>query len=571
MKRKIAALLVGDVVGYSSMMERAEERTVERLSACHALIARNVDLLEGRVFKTAGDAALAEFPSAVNSVRAAFEIRAALGGLSEAGSEPVRMRFGLHIADVVVQGDDLIGDGVNLATRIQSAAEPDEIYVSGALFDQIRRNSPYIFDDVGTRIFKNISEPVHLYRVRGEIGAHRLQSAPTDSNIVSARRPLSIAILPFRAVGEDDSHRYLAEGLTEELIVELGRFRRLTVSSRSASFALDAKADPVTVGAMLGVQYSLDGQVQQSGERIAITLTLSGTETGSLVWSDKIVSAKSELLDFVDGTSKKIAATVMGRIDEAGMVAARRKSPENLSAFDCVLRGLDHHRRGGVTDDNARQAVAWFTKAIEADPNYAVAYAWRFCSASWLPEFDLEEGVRDASRAIELDPNDAEANRIMAAADLWTGNYDEAGGHIRRAMELNPSDAYIKARCAAFFTVTGDADHALCLLDEAELLDPLLPVWCIEERGVALYSLGRYEEALGSLGGLTFQTTRSRLYRAACLMALGQHQQAEKIVREASSGNPRLTATAFTRSERYRDPDVSEQLVLLLQNAGLAK
>ena len=298
MKRRMAALMVGDIVGYSAMMERAEEQTAERLASCQALISEKVSLLDGRVFKTAGDAALAEFPSAVNAVRSAFEIRSALAGAQEPASEPLRMRFGLHIADVVVQGDDLVGDGVNLAARIQAAAEPDSIYVSGALFDHVRRNSAFIFDDIGERAFKNISEPVHLYRVRGEIGAHRLQSAPTQLLITKQRRPSSIAVLPFRVSGDDEDQRYLAEGLTEELIVELGRFHRLSVSSRSASFAVaDLHPDPVRVGEVLGVRYVLEGQVRKIGERVSISLTLSETDHGAVVWSDKIQRAFEEILD----------------------------------------------------------------------------------------------------------------------------------------------------------------------------------------------------------------------------------------------------------------------------------
>ena len=266
MKRRMAALMVGDIVGYSAMMERAEEQTAERLSACQALIAEKVNLLDGRIFNTAGDAAFAEFPSAVNAVRSAFEIRSALAGVQDNTSEPLSMRFGLHIADVVVQGDDLIGDGVNLAARIQAAAEPDSIYVSGALFDHVRRNSAFIFDDVGERAFKNISEPVHLYRVREEIGKHRLQSAPTQFHITKERRPSSVAVLPFRVSGDNEDQRYLAEGLTEELIVELGRFHRLSVSSHSASFTVaDLHPDPVRVGEILGVQFVLRGQVRKIG------------------------------------------------------------------------------------------------------------------------------------------------------------------------------------------------------------------------------------------------------------------------------------------------------------------
>ncbi len=570
MQRRMAALMVGDIVGYSGMMERAEEQTVERLASCQALISEKVGLLEGRVFKTIGDGALAEFPSAVNAVRSAFEIRSALAGVQEPMSEPMRMRFGLHIADVVVQGDDLVGDGVNLAARIQAAAEPDSIYVSGALFDHVRRNSAFIFDDIGERTFKNISESVHLYRVRGEIGAHRLQSAPTQLLITKERRPSSVAVLPFRVSGSDENQRYLADGLTEELIVELGRFHRLSVSSRSASFAVaELHPDPVRVGEVLGVRYVLEGQVRKLGERVSISFTLSETDQGAVVWSDKIQRSFEEILALIDETSAKIAATVSGRMEDAAMIAARRKPPENMTAFDYLLRGLDHHRLGGVTDDNARQAVSWLTKAIEADPNYAAAYAWRTCAASWLSDFDYEQGRRDIRRALELDPYDAEANRIMGVLELMIGNFDEALAHHRKAMDLNPTDAYIKARCAAMYNFVGESERALSLLDEAEMLDPFLPVWCIEERGVALYALGRYAESVESLGKLTFQTIRSRLYRAAALVALNRTEEASRTVREAVGGKPDLTASDFISREYYRDPDKARGLGRSLKIAGL--
>ena len=568
MKRKISALMAADVVGYSALMEQDEERTAERLANCQALISEKVSLLDGRVFKTAGDAAFAEFPSAVNALRSAFEIRAALAGTSDRASERLRMRFGLHIADVVVQGDDLIGDGVNLAARIQSVAEPDSIYVSSQLFDQVRRNSSFIFDDIGKRALKNISEHVHLYRVREEIGKHRLQSAPTQTPTAKSRRPASVAVLPFKMSGASDDLRYLAEGLTDELIVELGRFHRISVSSRSASFAItDPYPDPVRIGELLGVQFVLQGQLRKSGEHVSIGLTLSETEHGVVVWSDKF--QLEDILKVVDETVAKIAATVFGRIEHAAAVAARRKPPENMTAFDCLLRGLDYHRLGAVTEEASTEAVRWFTKAIEADQNYAAAYAWRVCAWSDLPTFDIEHARRDLRRALELDPCDAEANRIMGAIELMNGNVEGALAHHRRAMTLNPTDAYIKAACAAAFTASGEADHALRLLDEAELLDPFLPVWCVEERGVALYALGRFAEAIDSLDKLAFQTYRSRLYRAASLVALKRPDEAKQVVREALGGKPNLSIAGFSQRENFRDPDKSRQLELRLGEAGV--
>jgi TolB-like protein/Flp pilus assembly protein TadD len=470
----------------------------------------------------------------------------------------------------VVRGNDLIGDGVNVASRIQQEAEPDSICISGVFFDNIRRNSPFAFDDLGERRFKNLSEPVRVYRFREEIERRRLQSAPTRTKATSEKRPSSIAVLPFRVMGGDEDQRFLADGLTDELIVELARFRRLFVSSRSASFAIaDTNSDPVKAGNMLSVRFILEGQVRKMGDQVRIGLTLTETDGGSVVWSDKVARPFAEILDLLDTTAAKIAATVFGRMEDASMITARRKQPDNMSAFECLLRGIDHHRLGGVLEEHSREAVQWFTRAIELDSNYAAAYAWRVCAASDLPEFSFPESEPDIRRALELDPCDAEANRIASFFELLKNDFDQAATLMRRAMELNPSDAYIKARCAAVSTFMGDGETSLRLVKEAEALDPLLPVWCIEERGVAYYALGRYEEALEALSKLVFQTFRSRLYRAAALMALGRPEDAGKLVKEAMASKPNFTVSRFLFQERYRDLVPRQQLRRRLEDAGL--
>jgi adenylate cyclase len=570
MKRRMTAIMVGDIVGYSAMMEKSEEKTIARLASCQTLIAEKVVSLDGRIFNRAGDASLAEFPSPINALRCAVEIGTSLAGIDRSDVEPLKMRFGVHLADVAVDGDDLVGDGVNLTARLQQAASPGAVWVSGVLFDHIRRNSPFIFDDLGERRFKNLSEPIHVYQVRGEIGAHRLQSAPTKISSDTRKRPSSIAIMPLRVSSGDEDQRFLAEGLTEELIVELGRFRRLSVASRSASFALaETHPDPVRTGAALGVRYVLDGQVRKIGNTIRIGLTLSETEAGSVVWSDKIARPFENLWDTLDETVSKIAATVAGRMEDASIVVARRRPPDNVDAFECLLRGIDHHRLGGVTDENAREAVKWFSKAIDADPNYAAAYAWRVCAASWLPDFNLGAAEQDSRRALELDPCDPEANRLLAVIEMWKGNFDQAKSLSLRAIEMNPTDAYLRARSAGIMTFGGEPLRSLSMLDEAEALDPLLPVWCIEERGVALYALERYHEALEAFGRLVFQTRRSRLYGAAALIALDRPDEAHRLAEEAQAGKPDLTATNFISRESYRDLEKRQALQGRLEKAGL--
>ena len=567
MKRRLATILVGDVVGYSAMMEADEERTAVRVTEIAEMIRAKVTARDGRVFKMMGDSVLAEFSSPLNALRCAVDIR---GALAEAQGSNIRMRFGLHLADVIESGSDLIGDGVNVAARIEQGAEPGAIDISGALFEQVRRNSPFSFEPLGDRRFKNISEPVLVYRLRGEQDTYVFQTVPTKQNPQREKRPYSIAVVPLSVPADAQDVRFLADGVTDDLILELGRFRRLFVSSRTASAVLHSTApDPVEIGNTLGVRYVLSGALRKLGPRVRINLELADTDEGRIVWNDRIDRPFETLLDTLDDVVAQIAATVIGRVEEADIAAAKRKRPESMSAYECHLRGLELHRLGGVTDQKLVEAVRWFERAIEADPAFGRPYAMRVCAASGLPDFDNEEGERIMQRALELDPNDPEANRIMGAVKMAKGDFEAARSYSVKAMELSPHDAYIKGRCAAFYTFSGAPERALELLDEAEGLDPYLPVWCVEERGVALYAQGRYREALEQLGTLTFQTRRSRLYQIASAMALGETERAQKLTRAALAVQPDLTVGYVRDQEWYCDRAILETLVDRLLVAGV--
>ena len=570
MKRRMAAILVADVVGYSGLMEADEDGTAQRLANCRNLIDAEIAKCDGRLFKAMGDAVLVEFASPINAVRCAVGIRAGLLLAGQGDERPLRMRFGLHLADVLVENDDLIGDGVNLAARIQQAADPDAVDVSATLFEQIRRNSPFAFDDRGEQSFRNIVQPVRIYRLRGEITRHVYQIAPTQPTPMQAKRPFSLAVMPIEVASGNEDQRYLAEGVTEELIFELGRFKKLFVTSRSATRALAATAyDPQTVGDRFGVRYVLTGTIRQLGSQIRLSLSLSETETGGVVWSDRRNESFESLVDRLDELVSRVASTVLGRIEESDIVAARRVKPESMTAYEFYLRGLEYHRLGGVVDENLRQATRWFERAIEADANFARPRAMWVCARSALPEFDWDDGERRTQRALELDPNDPEANRIMGSILMHRGAFDASRKYHEKAMELSPSDAYVKGRSAAFYNFSGDPARALALLDEAGELDPFLHVWCIEERVAVLYNLGRFREAIEAALRLTFQTRRSRLYRAAAHAALGETARAREIVAEAIASAPDLTTDFVENHEWYRDAAIKRTLIEFLVRAGL--
>ncbi len=224
-----------------------------------------------------------------------------------------------------------------------------------------------------------------------------------------------------------------------------------------------------------------------------------------------------------------------------------------------------------MTDDNLREAVQWFERAIEADANFGRPHAMKVCAASGLPGWDAEEGERTMHRALELDPNDPEANRIMGSVQMASGNFEVARNYHEKAMELSPNDAYIKGRSAAFYIFFGRPERALELLDEAEALDPYLPVWCVEERGVAFYVQGRYREAAEHLRALPFQTRRSRLYQIAARVALGEMEEARRLARSALAAQPDLSSEYVRAQEYYRDPGVLEELEERLNAAGIPK
>jgi class 3 adenylate cyclase len=570
MKRRLAAILVADVAGYSSLMEADEEGTARRMAAVRAIADAEIAKADGRLFKAMGDAVLAEFASPMNAVRCAVGIRDALALAERDQPQPLTMRFGLHLADVLVEGDDLIGDGVNLAARIQQAGEPGQIDISAAMLEQIRRTSPYTFDDRGEQTFRNIAEPVRVYRLRGDIRRHPYQITHTQAAPRPAKRPHSLAVMPFEVPAGDEERRFLAEGLAEELIFELGRFKKLFVTSRLATRALEgADAEPQKVGERLGVRYVLTGAIRPLGKRLRLTLTLTETDNGTVVWSDRLSQTLDELVDGLDELVSRIASTVLDRIQESDIAAARRMKPESMTAYECYLRGLEYHRLGRITDENSREAFNWFQRAIEADANFARPHAMLTCAWSNLPDFNLSEGTRHVERALKLDPNEPEAHRIMGSIKMGANDFETSRYHHERALALSPSDAYIKGRSAAFYTFAGEPERALELLGEAEELDPFLPVWCVEERVVALYALGRFDEAEAAGRSLPFQTRRSRLYRAAARAALGDREGARRIVAEALAAAPDLTTDYIRQGEYYRDTDLKELLISRLAEAGL--
>ena len=569
MQRKLATIMVGDFVGSTPAMATDEEGAITRIGTVLDTVRTVVQRHDGRVFGTAGDALLAEFASPVNALRSAIEARAEITALP--GSSGGDMRFGLHLADVVVVGSDLRGDGVNIAARIEASAPPGAIEVSELLYDQVRRVSPCGFEDVGERRLKGIIEPMRIYRVTELMDRHVFQFAPTRSvpGAAPSLRSNSIAVARFDvAPGAVADQCFLAEGITDDLTLELSRLKGLFVSSRSAAAALTTK-DPVEIGRLLGVGYVISGSIRQAGDDLRINIALAETGEGLVIWSDRIKRPFRELLDVLDEIIVRVAATVSGRIEQSELAAARLKRPENMTAYEYYLRGLDHHRLSGVSDFHIHEAMTWFERSMAADPGFGRPFAMHVCSWSNLASFDINKAEQQVAHALALDPSDPEAHRIMGAIKMKSADFVSARYHHIRAHELAPNDAYILGRSAAFYVYAGEAEHALEMLDRAETLDPFLPVWITEERVAALYALNRFEEMMRVAVTLPFQTRRKSLYQVAANMACGDAERAKLLVRQALSLDPALSAAYIRMQETYADQSVTETIIARNCDAGL--
>jgi TolB-like protein len=571
--------MAADVAGFSTLMGASEADTLARLALLREILQKRVDEKSGRIFSTAGDGFLAEFASPVSAVRAGFDIQRDLAGLRRDDPQTLQLRIGIHLADVVVENDDLLGDGVNIAARIEAEAEPGSVVITQAVFDQVKRTAQLTFENRGEATLKNISDPVSLYRVVDEMSNHSYITGtlapPTKTADTASVNHNSIAVLPFANMSGDPEQEYFADGFSEDLITELARFRDLFVVSRNASFGYRGRnVDLREVGRALGVAPVLEGSVRKMGNRVRITSQLIATADGEHIWADRVDCALDDIFDMQDQLAASIVATVVGRMELTAAASARRKKPADMAAYDCLMRGLEFHRLGGVTREYAEQAVDWLDRAIALDPDYGRAHAWRACAVATVAEWTgapdwFDECAAAGARAIELDDNEAESHRIMGSVSMYNSDYDRAEYHFRRALSLNPNHAYIVGRAGELYNFLGDGEKALEMQRRAQLLDPFLPEYCRELEAVALYVLERYAEAVQAVARLPRLTRRATAYRAAATIHLDDPLATASAAAEVLRIDPAFTAAGFVATESYKDHRFKEQLAEDLVQAGL--
>jgi TolB-like protein/Tfp pilus assembly protein PilF len=477
------------------------------------------------------------------------------------------LRIGINRGDVVVERGDLYGDGVNIAARLETAADPGGIYISGTAYDQVRNKFETAFEELGEKSLKNIGTPVRVYRVAG------LARLPIASAAVSGNKP-SIAVLPLASMSGDAGQQYFSDGITEDIITELARFRHLQVMARNSSFRYRGQdVDVQRVGRELGVQYLLEGSVRRLGNRIRITVQLIDTATSHHVWAERFDRNEEELFAVQDEVVKTIAATLVGRMHAAATERAQRKPPANLAAYELVLRGdaLPLYRPSA-----GEEARKLFEQAIALDPGYAKAYALlaNIELTDWFRDFAAQESLDHAfalaQKAVALDPNVPASQLAVARVHQARGAYALAEFHYGKARDLNPNSALLMAGLGDLHITLGDPEKALEYFRDARRLDPFFePSWLWPITGVAHFMARHYDEAIAALERSVEPPYWVPLYMAASHAMLGNGERARQHAAEALRLKPDFTiAGAIERQPLRRDSDRAH-LLEAFRKAGL--
>ena len=573
MQRKFTTVLALDVVGFSKSMSIDEDRTLVNLQARRKFVDQLIEQKGGRIFNTAGDSVLAEFPNPVDAVECGVQIQNKSVSINNQSDEADKMSFriGLNMGEVLVSDGDLFGDAVNVAARLEAQAIPDGLCISESIFDLVNMKVKVSYEDAGELNLKNIGRPVRAYNVLKCRGATRgLISADAEPKVfIPQAEAGSVAIMLFKNLSNDDEQGYFCEGFSEDLISALSRYKSLLVISSNASFSYSIKEKTVSqIGSELGVRYLVEGKVRKMGPKMRISVSLLSAEDENVIWSQNFDTTIDDIFDVQDEIVATIVAKLVGKVESDQVKKLANKKPDVMEAYDLVLQGLEFHRKSSVSAQNNKKALSLFTQATEVDPNYARAFAWKTCSlannSEWFPNDMppnwMEDAFASVNRAMELDPDDPEAHRILGAIKLmFEGDMDKAIFHHKKAIEICPSDTFHLARYSVLLSYLGKPEEAMGQIEKALRINPFGSDLMFETQVVCGYLLKNYNEALSSFKNMQIETRNSLFYAAACHNCLGQLEFAKNKL-ELAKTDSGMKIDKFVSTQLYQNEEISNQL-----------
>jgi adenylate cyclase len=574
--RKLAAIFAADVEGYSRMMEQDEIGTLRRLTACRAILDERIAAHHGRIFGSAGDSVVADFASAVDAVQCAVAVQDAIAedSADRPAGERMRLRIGVHVGDIIVQGENLFGDGINIAARLEALAEPGGICISGTVRDYIGTKLPLAFTDLGEQQVKNITQPIRAYRVGGASA-----TALTAPSLPLPDKP-SIAVLPFQNLSGDPEQEFFADGIAEDIITALSRYSSLFVIARNSSFTYKGHAvDVKQVGRELGVRYALEGSVRKAGNRVRVAAQLVEAEAGNHVWAERYDRDLTDIFALQDEITQAVTIAIAPAVADAEQRRAMRRPPENLDAWAAYQRGLWHFSKG-TADDNTL-AQKFFQQAIDLDPSFAgsytgLAYAHRraagvFGTRSLAEAEDLAEVL--ARRAVALDGNDAEARTCFANLLMRRGDYAGALAEIEGALAISPNLASAHGALGSVLTRSGHPREGRIALERCIRLDPHNPNNNLQLLVITIgYYLSReYDAAVeAAKRGIRSYPDHSNQYRwlAAALGQTGRIEEAKEVLAKAIAIAPAAFDMFVRRRVPWHRPEDHAHMLEGLRKAG---
>jgi adenylate cyclase len=581
--RKLAAILVADVVGFSRLAGADEDRTLARLRALRSdLIDPTISVHKGRVVKRTGDGVLVEFRSVVDAVRCAIEMQNAMvernAGLP--AGRRIEFRIGIHLGDVVEESDgDLMGDGVNIAARLEGIAQPGAICLSEDAYRQVKSRLDLAISDLGETKLKNIAEPLRVYSLQVGVAAHAAaqpQATKSEQPWTSVALPNkpSIAVLPFTNMSGDPEQEYFSDGITEDIITELSRFNSLSVIARNSSFSFKGRSvDIAEVGRTLGVRYVVEGSVRKAGQRVRITAQLIEAAAGRHVWAERYDRDLKDIFAVQDEVTERIVWALTGKVAVAEIARSKRQRVENLEAYDLVLRGTDLLYR--YTAEATATAIDLIKRASELDPNTGWILSWLASAYMQAGFLDYDEGkfdlaVETAERALALGDAEDWTDSIVAYIAGFRRNSQEAEIRLSRALARNPHAAWtIEARIYVLLW-QGQTGKAREIAERVVSLDPINPLWFHEFLASANYLLGDYEGSLRAFKQcMPVGYYRSYAHFAACLGQLGHVEEAQTAWRRCLELRPGFTVEEFDCESPYQLRQDRERWLEGLRKAGL--
>ena len=626
-KRKLAAILSADVKGYSRLMGEDEEGTIRTLNAYMGIITGFIQQHRGRIVSTGGDSVLAEFPSGVDAVRCAVGIQEELKDRNKELPEDRRMEFriGVNLGDVVEEGDNILGDGVNVAARVQSLAEGGGICISGIVYDQIKNKLAFSYDYVGEQAVKNIKEPVRVYRVLMEPGVKKaerglrskvkgkrtlalgalaafvvvaalvalwqfyLRPTPPKVEVASKEKmafPLpdkpSIAVLPFVNMSEDPKQEFLCDGITESIISALSKVTGVFVIARNSTFTYKGKPVKIKqVSEELGVRFVLEGSVQRSGDRVRITAQLIDAFTGNHLWAEHYERDLKDIFALQDEITMKILTATRVKLSAGEEGSTDQKYYKGKQGLDCYLKLLEGYKytlRNTVEDTEVGRRIAEEVIAICPDDPYGYALlGWVHYMCVWTgstksPQESIKKGIGLAQKALSLDDSIPNPHTLLSVLYGMSREYDKSIAEAERALTLDPGGAWAHYWYASALTFACRPEEAIPLFQKAIRLNPLDPNLFYNNFGTALFMMGRYEEAVSAYKKV-FQRAPNHLFAhlwlAATYSMMDREKEARDEVAEARRINPKISLDFITNLSYLKEQSVLDKRNNALRKAGL--